>query len=202
MPTPFLMSTVSPLPMPTFNAKSPVPWCRRSSSPTGASARIIGFNRLYCQVTGQRPYQYAGAIAWAGPSTEQQRIIGGWIEGLTRALELRGINGIDLILPALGAVSVRCLSIPQESAAAGAQRPSHGNGGAVRRAFARGCRPLSSGGLRRPTAGNAIAPARNGPPHDPRLPGLVCPASHDDQPLRLARLVPRSAPAWHRHRRW
>lgn len=68
----------------------------------GCNARIIGFNRLNCEVTGQRPYQYAGAIVWAGPSTEQRRIIGGWVEGLTRALELRGINGIDLILPALG----------------------------------------------------------------------------------------------------
>jgi len=68
----------------------------------GREARIIGFNRLLCEATAKRPFQYTGAIVWAGPSTEQQRVIRGWIEGLTRTLELRGINGIDLILPALG----------------------------------------------------------------------------------------------------
>jgi predicted ATP-grasp superfamily ATP-dependent carboligase len=68
----------------------------------GRDARIIGFNRLLCEAIAQRPYQYAGAIAWAGPSPEQQRIIRGWIERLTRVLALRGLNGIDLILPALG----------------------------------------------------------------------------------------------------
>jgi len=65
----------------------------------GRDARIIGFNRLFCDAAPQRPYQYAGAIAWTGQSSEQQQIIRGWIGRLTRALELRGSNGVDLVLP-------------------------------------------------------------------------------------------------------
>ena len=66
----------------------------------GRDARIIGYNRLFRDATPERPYRYAGAIAWAGPSLAQEWIVRSWIEGLTRALALRGINGIDLVLPA------------------------------------------------------------------------------------------------------
>lgn len=64
----------------------------------GGDAVVIGYSRLMSQAAPQRPYAYAGAIGWAGPNQDQQQILDGWISALTRALGLRGINGIDLIL--------------------------------------------------------------------------------------------------------
>ena len=64
----------------------------------GSEAVVIGYSRLFSQAAPQRPYVYAGAIGWAGPNQDQQQILGGWIDALTLALGLRGINGIDLIL--------------------------------------------------------------------------------------------------------
>jgi predicted ATP-grasp superfamily ATP-dependent carboligase len=65
----------------------------------GRDARIIGFNRLFFETVGGRAFSYAGAVAWAGPPAEQQRTIRGWVDMLTRELGLRGLNGIDLVLP-------------------------------------------------------------------------------------------------------
>ena len=64
----------------------------------GSEAVIIGYSRLFSQAVSGRPFGYAGAIGWAGPNQGQQRILVGWIDALTHALGLRGINGIDLIL--------------------------------------------------------------------------------------------------------
>ncbi len=69
----------------------------------GRDARIIGFNRLFFVTVGRRTFSYAGAVSWAGPSVEEQRTVRGWVDRLTRELGLRGLNGIDLVLPASGA---------------------------------------------------------------------------------------------------
>ena len=68
----------------------------------GRDARIVGFNQLFFEAVGKRPFHYAGAIAWGGPPLKEQRLIRGWVDRLTRALGLRGINGIDLVLPESG----------------------------------------------------------------------------------------------------
>lgn len=69
----------------------------------GRDARVIGFNRLFSEAVGRRAFCYAGAIVWDGPSIEQRRTVRGWVDRLTRELGLRGLNGIDLVLPASGA---------------------------------------------------------------------------------------------------
>jgi uncharacterized protein len=64
----------------------------------GSDARVLGCNRLLCAPSVRTPYGYGGAIGWAGPGAERQAVVNAWARCLTRALGLRGINGIDLIL--------------------------------------------------------------------------------------------------------
>jgi predicted ATP-grasp superfamily ATP-dependent carboligase len=66
----------------------------------GREAVLIGYSRLLSAAIGNRPFSYAGAVAWNGPDLRRRGIIEGWIGALTRAVKLRGVNGIDLILPA------------------------------------------------------------------------------------------------------
>lgn len=64
----------------------------------GRDAQIIGFNRLFAQSIGDRPFVYAGAINRAPLSEAQQAQIRNHVELLTAALQLQGINGLDLVL--------------------------------------------------------------------------------------------------------
>lgn len=70
----------------------------------GDEAVVIGYNRLLTTLAGNRPFSYAGAVAWSGPERRQRELIEGWIGSLTRALGLRGVNGIDFVVPAGGSV--------------------------------------------------------------------------------------------------
>jgi predicted ATP-grasp superfamily ATP-dependent carboligase len=64
----------------------------------GRESVTLGFNRLTSCVVGDRPFCYSGAITDAGLDAVQQERICGYIRRLTRALRLRGINGLDLML--------------------------------------------------------------------------------------------------------
>ncbi|MGB5832420.1 MAG: ATP-grasp domain-containing protein [Thiohalocapsa sp.] len=66
-------------------------------------AVVIGYNRLLAGLVGKRCYSFAGALRWCAPPPRVQSVTSGWIDALTAGLGLRGINGIDLILPDNGA---------------------------------------------------------------------------------------------------
>ncbi|MCF7992071.1 MAG: ATP-grasp domain-containing protein [Thiohalocapsa sp.] len=65
----------------------------------GRSARILGYNRLRTLALPGTPYVYAGAVTWASPPAALRRAATAYARRLTRALGLRGVNGIDLLLP-------------------------------------------------------------------------------------------------------
>lgn len=64
----------------------------------GARARIIGYSRLFAERRGDRPYTYAGAMTWNDADVSTRGAIRGYVEQLTRAVGLVGINGLDLTL--------------------------------------------------------------------------------------------------------
>lgn len=65
---------------------------------SGNLARIIGYSRLFSENRRGRPYAYAGATTWYGPDPATRRMIGGYVQRLTRAIGLIGINGLDLLI--------------------------------------------------------------------------------------------------------
>jgi len=64
----------------------------------GRESLILGFNRLASCAVGDRPFCYAGAINHAGLDAGQQQHVRDYARRLTKALGLRGINGLDLVL--------------------------------------------------------------------------------------------------------
>lgn len=64
----------------------------------GAGARIIGFSRLFSESRGVRPYVYAGAMTWSGADASTRKAVEGYVQRISRAMGLKGINGLDLVL--------------------------------------------------------------------------------------------------------
>lgn len=67
----------------------------------GQSVRILGYNRLRSLALPGAPFVYAGALTWPAPPAALRRAASGYAQRLTRALGLRGVNGIDLLLPSV-----------------------------------------------------------------------------------------------------
>lgn len=65
----------------------------------GRSARVLGYSRLSTVALPGAPFAYAGAVAWSTPGGALRRAATTYARRLTRALGLRGVNGIDLLLP-------------------------------------------------------------------------------------------------------
>lgn len=65
----------------------------------GRSVHILGYNRLRTLALPGAPFVYAGAVTWRSPPAALRRAATAYARRLTRALGLRGINGIDLLLP-------------------------------------------------------------------------------------------------------
>jgi predicted ATP-grasp superfamily ATP-dependent carboligase len=68
----------------------------------GRSVRMLGYSRLRSLALPGTPFVYAGALSWPTPPTGMQRAATTYARRLTSALGLRGINGIDLLLPSAG----------------------------------------------------------------------------------------------------
>ena len=66
----------------------------------GRSVRILGYSRLRTRALRGAPFAYAGAVAWPAPPAGLRRAAMTYAQRLTRALGLRGVNGIDLLVPA------------------------------------------------------------------------------------------------------
>lgn len=64
----------------------------------GRDSVILGFNRLTSCPVGDRPFCYAGAVTEAGLDNDQRGRIRDYARRLARALGLRGINGLDLVV--------------------------------------------------------------------------------------------------------
>lgn len=64
----------------------------------GQESRIIGFNRLLSSAVGERPFVYGGAVSGFDPGPRQRAAVALYAGRLTRALGLRGVNGLDLVL--------------------------------------------------------------------------------------------------------
>ena len=81
-------------------------WQRRVSGPalsvTFAAAagrvRVLGFNHLHKVATTERPFLYGGAVnRMALPAMQREPILT-YVSRLARALQLVGVNGLDLVL--------------------------------------------------------------------------------------------------------
>lgn len=64
----------------------------------GRHAAILGLNALASRPLGPRPHVYQGAVSGFTPGRRACRRLQGYVDRLTRAFGLRGINGIDLLL--------------------------------------------------------------------------------------------------------
>lgn len=65
----------------------------------GQSVRILGYNRLRSLALPGMPFVYVGALTWPTPPAALRHAVMAYAQRLTRALGLRGVNGIDLLLP-------------------------------------------------------------------------------------------------------
>lgn len=68
----------------------------------GDDVRVVGFSRQIVRALGQRPYVYRGGIGPVALPSAVRELLSATALKLTRALGLRGLNGIDFVLDAAG----------------------------------------------------------------------------------------------------
>ena len=81
-----------------FQRQLPGPVVSALFAADGRDPVMLGFNRLSSRAVGERPFCYGGAVTYAGLDPGQRERIHDYARRLTRALGLRGINGLDLVL--------------------------------------------------------------------------------------------------------
>lgn len=64
----------------------------------GKQAQVIGFNRQLTTTLENQPFVFAGIVNHAELSTQQQQTLTVWVNKLTTAYGLRGLNSLDFIL--------------------------------------------------------------------------------------------------------
>jgi methenyltetrahydromethanopterin cyclohydrolase len=64
----------------------------------GTQARVIGFNQQWTVELNQQPFVFAGIVNHAELSLTQQQTLTNWVEKLTAAYSLRGLNSLDFML--------------------------------------------------------------------------------------------------------
>jgi predicted ATP-grasp superfamily ATP-dependent carboligase len=64
----------------------------------GRTARVVGFNTLWSENGGRdAPFLFAGTLNRAPLDDAQRREVQSWVENLSRALGLKGLNSIDFM---------------------------------------------------------------------------------------------------------
>lgn len=74
------------------------PLCSVLFAADGKQIRPIGFNRLLVRYPAAGDFRYAGAVSGFQPSSDQEQVMLQVASRLTRALSLRGINGLDFVI--------------------------------------------------------------------------------------------------------
>ncbi len=79
----------------------------------GERARCVGFNRqLTAPTAGERPFRYGGAVSRAQLAPADIEVLERAVAGLTVALGLRGLNGLDFIAGSDGPVIIELNARP------------------------------------------------------------------------------------------
>ncbi len=74
------------------------PLCSLLFAANGRDARVIGFNRLLARYPAAGDFRFAGAVSGLAPPASPRRTMELAAQRLTRALGLRGVNGLDFVL--------------------------------------------------------------------------------------------------------